>query len=109
MMQKQGEKNVTTDWRDELHKAQTKVNTTEHALKMLDSAYAKKFKKQGAEVRLHKALFKVIGGGIIVADLFKDGISQANTWQFQGGMGWMQITVLAVGFIFLFVGFHRQK
>jgi len=101
MSQKQGNQNVSTDWRKELSGTQTKVNDAQ-----------KKLSDQGLEIYHMKhyigflrMIFKITGLGIIIFDIIKDGVS--GQYRHAEGMGWMQWGLLVAGFIILAIGVYR--
>lgn len=119
MNQKQGDQNVSTEWRSELHRTQEKVNKTmtdvyqlEQEKKLLkeqvdghfrliraQTAVISKFER---ELHRLKVLAGIFGWGFVLFTVTQEEIARRMTWQYNPSWGWQQITMAVVGLALIF-------
>ena len=85
----------------ELHKVQTKLNSTEESLR-------KELEEQKMFVQVLRIGFMLIGGVIIAFDVVKDALCQSEHLQYNVGMGWQQWALLVFGFVLVGIGIYKK-
>ena len=90
-----------------VHDSQSKMNG-------INDNIQKRLADQGLEIYRMKyyigflrLIFKIIGIGIILFDIIKDGIS--GQYRHAEGMGWMQWGLLIAGIALLAIGIYRPE
>jgi len=111
MSQKMGEKNVSTDWRMELHTLQREHNITKNIL----AEKVSQIKRQDENIKvirkqlmLIKFVVMIIGFGVICADLAYERIAELFELQVSSGWGWQQWVVFMFGALLVVIGGQRD-